>query len=167
MLFCRETSFAGSRTRKIYYNKAMKAKQKEKSLIKKAKTLMKDRDLAEALAAMIEEKRGSLGFLLAELKERRHRTFTPYLLKGSSIYAEPAGLDPKTVELAAVAAASALRCEHCLEAHMERALQEGASLDEILDVILIAGAISESSTLSVSFRKFRQKAGKRQRKETS
>ena len=142
----------------------MKDKEAKSDLIDKAKTLMKDTDLAEALAAKIEEKRGSLGFLLRELKERRHRTFTPYILKGSSIYAEPASLDPKTVELVAVAAASALRCEHCLEAHMERASQEGASLDEILDVILIAGAISESSTLSVSFRKFKQKAGKIQRK---
>jgi AhpD family alkylhydroperoxidase len=142
----------------------MKGKGKKSDLIEKAKTLMKDRDLAEALAAMVEEKRGNLGFLLSELKERRHRTFTPYLLKGSSVYAEPAGLDRKTVELVAVAASSALRCEHCLEAHMERALQEGASLDEILDVILIAGAISESSALSVSFRKFKQKAGKVERK---
>lgn len=143
----------------------MKGKEKKSDLIKKAKTLMKDSDLAEALAGMIEERRGSLGFLLSELKEKRHRTFTPYILKGSSIYTEPACLDPKTVELVAVAASSALRCEHCLEAHMERALQEGASLDEILDVILIAGAISESSTLSVSFRKFKQKAGKMQGKQ--
>lgn len=151
----------------MYYNKVMGNRQKKEDLIKKAKTLMKDGDLAEALAVVIEEKRGSLGFLLGELKDRRHRTFTPFVLKGTSIYAEPAALDPKTVELVAVAASSALRCEHCLEAHMERALQEGASLDEILDVILIAGAISESSTLSVSFRKFKQKAGKMQRKEPS
>ena len=151
--------------RRIIDNRIMKGKERKRDLIKKAKNLMKDRGLAEALAAVIEERRGSLGFLLAELKERRHRTFTPYLLKGSSIYAESACLDPKSVELIAVAAASALRCEHCLEAHMERALQEGASLDEILDVILIAGAISESSTLSVSFRKFKQKAGKMQGKQ--
>jgi AhpD family alkylhydroperoxidase len=151
--------------RRIIDKRGMKGKEKKSDLIKKAKTLMKDRDLAEALAAMIEKRRGNLGFLLGELKERRHRTFTPFVLKGTSIYAEPSGLDPKTVELIAVAASSALRCEHCLEAHMERALQEGASLDEVLDVILIAGAISESSTLSVSFRKFKQKAGKMQRKE--
>jgi len=142
----------------------MKGKQKRSELIRKAQALMKDRDLAEALAAAIEERRGSLGFLLSELKERRPRTFTPYLLKGSSIYAEPAALDHKTVELVAVAASSALHCEHCLEAHMERALQEGASLDEILDTLLIAAAISESSTLSFSLRKFKQKAGKIEKK---
>jgi len=151
--------------RRIIDNWGMKAKGEKSDLISKAKTLMKDTNLAEALAAMIEEKRGSLGFLLAELKDRRHGTFTPFVLKGTSIYGEPSALEPKTVELVAVAAASALRCEHCLEAHMERALQEGASLDEILDVILIAGAISESSTLSVSFRKFKQKAGKMERKQ--
>ena len=151
----------------MYYNRDMRNRQGKTGLIKKAKTLMKDRDLAEAPAVVIEAKRGSLGFLLGELKDRRHRTFTPFVLKGTSIYGEPSALDPKTVELVAVAASSALRCEHCLEAHMERALQEGASLDEILDVILIAGAISESSTLSVSFRKFKQKAGKMQRRNPS
>ena len=151
--------------RSISDNGDMKGKGKKSGLIGKAKALMNDADLAEALAAMIEEKRGSLGFLLSELKERRRRTFTPYILKGSSIYAEPTGLDLKTVELVAVAAASAVRCEYCMEAHMERAMQEGASLDEILDVILVAGAISESSTLSVSFRKFKKMACRMQRKQ--
>ena len=64
----------------------------------------------------------------------------------------------------AVAAATALRCEHCLEAHMDRALREGASLEEIMDVLLISGAISESSTLSVAFRKFKQKEEKTKRR---
>ncbi len=60
----------------------------------------------------------------------------------------------------AIGAAAALRCEHCLEAHMGRAGGEGASLDEIMDTLLIAGAIADSSTLSVAFRKFRQLEGK-------
>ena len=131
---------------------------KKKDIVKQAEALMEDSDLAEGLAAAIEKQRGRLGFLLSTLKERP-RTFNPYLLKGKSVYNPPA-LDKKTVELVAVAAATALRCEHCLEAHMDRALQEGASLEEIMDVLLISAAISESSTLSVAFRKFKQKAGK-------
>ena len=39
---------------------------------------------------------------------------------------------------------------------MRAAQRKGASQDEILDVILVAGAIAESSTLSVALRKFRQ-----------
>lgn len=127
----------------------------KKDILKLAESLMEDSRLTEALASAIERKNGRLGFLLAALKERP-RTFNPYLLKGRSVY-NPSVLDKKTAELVAVAAASALRCEHCLEAHMDRATQEGASLDEIMDVLLISGAISESSTLSVAFRKFKQK----------
>ncbi len=130
----------------------------KKNKVRQAEALMKDRGLAEALAAEIEKKRGGLGFLLSTLMERP-RTFNPYLLKGRSVY-NPTKLDKKTAELVAVAAASALRCEHCLDAHMERAIQEGASLQEIMDVLLISGAISESSTLSVAFRKFKQKEGR-------
>jgi 4-carboxymuconolactone decarboxylase len=134
---------------------------KKKTVVKQAEALMKDEALAGALVEEIEKQRGGLGFLLGMLRERP-RTFTPYVLKGRSVY-NPATLDRKTAELVAVAAASALRCEHCLDAHMERALQEGASPDEIMDVLLIAGAISESSTLSVAFRKFRQKEGRAKR----
>ncbi len=130
---------------------------KKKDILKLAESLMEDNRLADELAAAIERKNGRLGFLLATLRERP-RTFNPYLLKGRSVY-NPSVLDRKTAELVAVAAATALRCEHCLEAHMDRAIQEGASLDEIMDVMLISGAISESSTLSVALRKFKQKAG--------
>lgn len=131
---------------------------KKKDILKEAEALMNDAKLAEALAAAVEKQNGRLGFLLSTIKERP-RTFNPYMLKGRSVYS-PLVLDKKTAELVAVAAATALRCEHCLEAHMDRALREGASLEEIMDVLLISGAISESSTLSVAFRKFKQKEGK-------
>jgi hypothetical protein len=47
---------------------------------------------------------------------------------------------------------------------MVRALEEGANMDEIMDTLLISGSISDSSTLSVAFRKYRQLAGKVKRK---
>jgi alkylhydroperoxidase/carboxymuconolactone decarboxylase family protein YurZ len=47
-------------------------------------------------------------------------------------------------------------CEHCLEAHISRAVAEGATFEEVLDAILVAGAIAESSTLAVALRKFKQ-----------
>jgi AhpD family alkylhydroperoxidase len=137
-------------------------KKQKKTLVNKARVLMEDEGLADALSQMIEQQRGSLGFLLSTLR-KRHKTFTPYVLKGMSVYREPAAIDRKTAELAAVSASTALRCEHCLEAHMSRAMEEGASLDEVLDVILISAAICESSALSVAFRKFRQFEGKQER----
>ena len=134
-------------------------KKKKMNLVKQAKSLMEDEGLADALSQTIEEQRGHLGFLLSTLK-KRHKTFNPYVLKGMSVYREPSTIDTKTAELAAVSAATALRCEHCLDAHMGRAVEEGARMEEILDVMLISAAICESSTLSVAFRKFKQFEGK-------
>ena len=134
-------------------------KKKKMNLVKQAKSLMEDEGLADALSQTIEEQRGHLGFLLSTLK-KRHKTFNPYVLKGMSVYREPSTIDTKTAELAAVSAATALRCEHCLDAHMGRAVEEGASMEEILDVMLISAAICESSTLSVAFRKFKQFEGR-------
>ncbi|HYQ48549.1 MAG TPA: carboxymuconolactone decarboxylase family protein [Thermodesulfovibrionales bacterium] len=136
--------------------------EKKKKLLKQARSLMEDEGLADALSQVIEDQRGHLGFLLSTLR-KRHRTFSPYVLKGMSVYREPRSIDRKTAELAAVSAATALRCEHCLDAHMARAAEEGASMDEILDVMLVSAAICESSTLSVAFRKLRQFEGRQKK----
>ena len=132
------------------------------SLLREAKELLCKPQLSDELAEAVAGRDGELGFLLKVLKERP-RTFNPYLLKGMTVYKEPKAIDRKTAELVAVSAAAALHCEHCLEAHMGRAVAEGASLDEIMDTILIAGAISESSMLSVAFRKYKQLEGKMKR----
>jgi len=125
-----------------------------------AKTLMNNEELTEAVAdAVVKSRGGELGYILKVLKERP-RTFNPYLLKGMTIYREPKALNRKTAELVAVSAAAALHCEHCLEAHMAQAVVEGASLDEIMDTLLVAGSISESSLYSVAFRKYKQLEGK-------
>ncbi len=135
------------------------AGKNKKELLKKAKSLMEDKALTEALAESIEEQRGSLGFLLGMLKNRP-RTFNPYVLKGMTIYRDPFSIDRKIAELVAVGAATAIGCEHCLEAHIKRAVDEGATLDEVMDAILVSAAIAESSALSVAFRKLRQQEGK-------
>lgn len=140
--------------------------KKKEELLKIAKELMGEEALAEALAETITEQRGSLGFLLETLR-RRPKTFNPFVLKGTSVLRRPSSLDRKTAELVAVGAATALACEHCLEAHMTRATEAGADVEEIMDAILIAGAISESSALSVAFRKYRQLEGKLKRKRAA
>ncbi len=132
---------------------------KRPGLVREAKALLCKPELAEELADLHAGKNGELGFLLKVLKERP-RNFNPFLFKGMAIYKEPSALDRKTAELVAVGAAAALRCDHCLEAHMTRAMDEGASLEEVMDALLVAGAISESSTLSVGFRKYKQLEGK-------
>jgi AhpD family alkylhydroperoxidase len=141
------------------HGKSMSTTKNRKALIKEIREQLGEENLTEALVESLIEQHGSLGYILNVLKERP-RNFNPFILKGMSIYKEPKSLDRKTAELVAVGAAAALRCEHCLESHMHRAHAEGASLDEIMDALLIAGAISDSSTLSVAFRKYKQLEGK-------
>jgi AhpD family alkylhydroperoxidase len=125
------------------------------TLLKQAAAMLEDDRLTEAIIEMYENERGGLGFLLNTLK-RRPRTFNPHVLQGLSLLGQPAALEVKTAELVAVGAAAALMCEHCLEAHINRAVEAGASFEEVLDAILIAGSIAESSTLAVALRKFKQ-----------
>jgi len=141
----------------------VKERDKE-TFIREVRSLMEDAGLTEALTEMVEKQRGDLGFLLRTLKNRP-RTFNPFVLKGTSLFREPSYLDRRTAELVAIGAATALRCEHCLDAHISRAIEEGATLEEVMDAILVSGAIAESSTLSVAFRKFKQQEGKAAKKK--
>jgi AhpD family alkylhydroperoxidase len=143
--------------------KTTKGKSKQ-SLIRDARAMLCKAELTDAIADAMVNDRGELGYVLSVLKERP-RTFNPYLLKGMTVYKEPKALDKKTAELVAVSAAAALHCEHCLEAHMTRAIAEGATLDEIMDTLLVAGSIAESSLYSVAFRKYKQLEGKVKKEE--
>lgn len=127
--------------------------------IGQVRELLGRQTLTDELVASLVEEHGSLGFILNVLKDRP-RNFNPFILKGMAIYKEPSSLDRRSAELVAIGAAAALRCDHCLEAHMRRALDEGASLADVMDALLIAGAIADSSTLSVAFRKYRQLEGR-------
>ena len=133
-----------------------------KTMIRAIREQLGDKELTDALIEALIEQNGDLGYILNVLKERP-RNFNPFILRGMTVYKEPHSLDRKTAELVAVGAAAALRCEHCLEAHMQRAVSEGASLDDVMDTLLIAGSISDSSTLSVAFRKYKQLEGKTKR----
>jgi len=139
--------------------KRFKKARSKPALIREAKAMLCKAELTDAITAAMANDRGELGYVLSVLKERP-RIFNPYLLKGIAVYKEPKALDKKTAELVAVSAAAALRCEHCLEAHMARAIAEGATLDEIMDTLLVAGMIAESSLYSVAFRKYKQLEGK-------
>ena len=123
-----------------------------------------DEKAAETVLDYLIGKHGGIG-LLTRVLSRRPNQFVPYTLYSFQTYEAPAHVDPKTAELAAVAASAALMCDHCLIAHMRAAQSKGATLDEIMDVLLVAGAIAQSSVLAVAFRKFLQVEGKRDETE--
>lgn len=127
---------------------------RDQLLAELASLIKNDESAAETLLAYLRARDGGVGLMLDVLRRRRE-AFVPYVLYGAQVYDAPKGIDPKTVELVAVAAAAALMCEHCLDAHLRAARRQGASLEEIFDVLLVAGAIAQSSTLAVAFRRFR------------
>lgn len=132
---------------------------RERLLAEMAALIEKDAQAAETILEYLRQRDGAVGLMLRVLS-RRPELFAPHVLQGVQIYDTPKAIDPKTAELAAIAASAALMCEYCLDAHMRAARRKGATLEEIFDVILVAGAIAESSTLAVAFRRFRQMEAK-------
>ena len=61
-------------------------------------------------------------------------------------------LSPKTVELISLAVGAALRCDYCTAYHMQVAQKMGISKEEILETILVAGLLSQSSVLANAYR---------------
>ncbi len=65
---------------------------------------------------------------------------------------ELGALSPKIVELISLAVGAALRCDHCTSYHMHVAQMMGISKEEILETVLIAGLLSNSSVLAHAYR---------------
>jgi AhpD family alkylhydroperoxidase len=128
--------------------------EREQLLAEVSALIKNDEEAANLLLDYLQERDGGIGLMLRVLS-RRPEVFVPHVLEAEHLYENPRAIDAKTAELAAVAASAALMCEYCLDAHMRAAESKGATRDEIFDVLLVAGAIAESSTLAVAFRRFR------------
>ena len=57
-------------------------------------------------------------------------------------------LNKKTKELLMIALASAFRCKHCTEAHIQAALEAGVSREEITEALLISAVEGAGTQLS-------------------
>jgi AhpD family alkylhydroperoxidase len=103
----------------------------------------------------IEEEYGRVPLIFKRMGERPEVLISHLLYKGTVAQTSP--LDPKYVELISLAVGAALKCPHCTGYHMQAALKMGASREEILEVILLAGMIANSSVLANSYRIFDEK----------
>jgi len=56
-------------------------------------------------------------------------------------------IDRKTKELIAIAASLAYQCEGCLEGHIEKALQYGATREEISEAIAVTMGVAAASVV--------------------
>ncbi len=98
----------------------------------------------------IETEYGRVPLIFSRMAERPEVLISHLLYKGA--VARTSTLDPKYVELISMAVGAALRCQHCTSYHMSAAARKGATREEILEVILLAGLISNSSVLANAYR---------------
>lgn len=61
---------------------------------------------------------------------------------------EDGALSKKTKEIIAVAAAHITRCPYCIESHVKKAKEAGASNQEIAEAIMVAVAMSAGASLA-------------------
>ncbi|HSA37378.1 MAG TPA: carboxymuconolactone decarboxylase family protein [Methanoregula sp.] len=107
---------------------------------------------------VIEEEYGKVPLIFKRMGERPEVLISHLLYKGT--VGETSPLDPKYVELISLAVGAALKCPHCTGYHMQAAMKMGATRDEILEVILLSGMISNSSVLANAYRIFDEKLEK-------
>ena len=105
---------------------------------------------AEEWMKAIEVEYGKVPLIFRRMSERPEVLISHLLYKGT--VAETSPLDPKYVELISMAVGAALKCPHCTGYHMLAAMKMGATRDEILEVILLSGMISNSSVLANAYR---------------
>ena len=105
---------------------------------------------AEEWMKVIEVEYGRVPLIFKRMGERPEVLISHLLYKGT--VAETSPLDPKYVELISMAVGAALKCPHCTGYHMQAAIKMGATREEILEVILLSGMISNSSVLANAYR---------------
>jgi len=107
-------------------------------------------DVCDGIMDDFKKTLGVVPFILPILRERPDS----FVFNGmGDLYTfNPTSMDRKTVELAAVSAAAAIGADACLKVHIGAALSEGATREQIRDIISIAGLIGKTGILGASFR---------------
>ena len=107
-------------------------------------------ETANHLIRRVKERDGDVPLIFTKMAERPEVLISHLLYKTS--IAETSALDPKCVELISLAVGAALNCRPCTEYHMRSALKKGVSKDEILEAVLLAGMLAQSSVLADAYR---------------
>ncbi|HJJ29797.1 MAG TPA: carboxymuconolactone decarboxylase family protein [Methanocorpusculum sp.] len=100
--------------------------------------------------AQIEEEFGTSPLIYQKLEDNPEALIAHLLYKNAVTQA--GALPPKTVELISLAVGAALRCDHCTTYHMQVAKKMGISNEEILEAVLVAGLLANSSVLANAYR---------------
>ena len=116
-----------------------------------------DESCAEWMKA-IEEEYGKVPLIFQRMAERPEVLVSHLLYKDA--VTKTSALAPKQIELICLAVGAALKCVHCTGYHMQAALKMGATREEILETVLLAGMISNSSVLANAYRVIDDKLAK-------
>jgi AhpD family alkylhydroperoxidase len=65
-------------------------------------------------------------------------------------FSEKKHLDTKTQELISIAASLVAKCQGCIEGHLKKALEAGATQEEISETICIAAAINAAAVIDLT-----------------
>jgi 4-carboxymuconolactone decarboxylase len=95
---------------------------------------------------------GQVPFVSTALAEHPD-VFLPFSDLSRRLLLEPKHLSLKEMELAAVAAGTALGSEHCLNVHVPQAIKVGASKDEVMEAIMVGSFMAMTRGQSVALRK--------------
>ena len=106
--------------------------------------------IAEELLSEIRVEYGRVPLIFERMAERPEILISHLLYKGAVV--ETSRLEPKVIELISLAVGAALKCNHCVEYHLQSAMAKGATRAEILEVILIAGMLANSAVLADAYR---------------
>ncbi len=98
----------------------------------------------------IKEEFGSVPLIYQKMA-KKPEVLLSHLLYKDAIF-ETSSIEPKMVELISIAVGAALNCNHCVEYHMHSALKKGATKEEILEVVLIAGSLAQAAVLADAYR---------------
>ncbi len=103
----------------------------------------------EKILSEVEMKKGFRPNALV-LMSKRNDVLANFMSYGKQIF-EGGPLSDKEVYLIALSVAVALKSPECIKAHSKTAEKLGASKEEILQAILIAGLISNTSPLHIAY----------------
>lgn len=99
---------------------------------------------------VIKEEYGAVPLIYKKMAKKPEVLLSHLLFKEA--IAKTSSLEPKMVELISLAVGAALNCRHCVEYHMNGALKKGATKEEILEVVLIAGSLAQAAVLADAYR---------------
>jgi len=114
---------------------------------------MSDEEMVELMLKKIEKRYGEVP-LVNQVMSERHDLFIPAVRYGTAVMEGKSVFNNRMRYLFAVAAATALGSDHCIEVQLDHAVKAGATKDEVLEVMTIASLMSMTRSQSVAFRKY-------------